>query len=153
MKIVNVVKEIKDDTLGVLSGRDCLYIDSVTQNDSGELIIKGEINGHLADKIKATKWILFTLTFHNVIACFSCEIDTYFNIRLNKGVKGMVNSDFNLIENSRWLKELPIRKDFDKSIYKHYQVLTYDYVFNVIAESYELNCDLDNARSMEYISI
>ncbi len=136
---------IKDDTLGMLSGRDCIYINSVTQNDVGELILKGEINGNLADKIKLTKWIPFNLAFHNIIAYFSCEIDTYFNICFDKNI---INSDFNLLENSEWLKTLPIRKDFDKSKYKHYQVYTYDCVFNIIAESYEINCDLVNAISM-----
>ena len=45
-------------------------------------------------------------------------------------------------KNSQWLAAFPIRKDFEKSIYKHYQVFTYDYVFNIVAVSYELNCDL-----------
>lgn len=136
---------IKDETLGMLSGRDCIYIDSVTQNEVGDLIFKGEINGHLANKIKLSKWIPFNLAFHNMIAYCSCEIDTYFNIYFDKS---KINSDFNLLENSEWLKTLSISKDFDKSKYKHYQVFTYDYVFNIIAESYEMNCDLVNARSM-----
>lgn len=44
------------------------------------------------------------------------------------------------------ISKFPIRKDFDKSIYKHYQVFSYDFVFNIIAVSYELNYDLVNTR-------
>ena len=140
------VSVIEDETLGALYGRDCIFIGSVGQNDAGKLVIKGEINGHLADKIKGDKWIPFNLVFHNVIAYFACEIDTYFN---NYSYKNINNSDFNLLENSQWLNKMSIRKDYDKSIYKHYQVLTYDNAFEIIAESHELNCDLANARTMK----
>lgn len=141
-KVIN----IEDETLGILDGRDCIYIDMVTQNDMDDLIIKGEINGHLASKIRNDKWIPFTFTFHRVIAYFSCEIDTYENIDTYNYLN---HSDFILVNNSQWLAAFPIRKDFNKSIFKHYQVFTYDYVFNIIAVSYELNCDLDIARPIK----
>lgn len=141
-KVIN----IEDETLGILDGRDCIYIDMVTQNDMDNLIIKGEINGRLASKIRNEKWIPFTLTFHRVIAYFSCEIDTYENM---DAYDNLNHSSFNLVNNSQWLAVFPIRKDFDKSIFKHYQVFTYDYVFNIIAVSYELNCDWDIVRPIK----
>lgn len=140
------VTNIEDETLGILNGRDCIYIDTVTQNDMNSLIFKGSINGYLARKINEDKWIPYTLTFHCVIAYFSCELDTYENIDTYYHLD---YSDFNLVENSQWLATFPIREDVDKPNYKHYQVFTYDYVFNIIAVSYELNCDLDNVRSMD----
>ena len=136
---------IEDETLGILNGRDCIYIDTVTQDEMNNLIIKGSINGNLARKINEDKWIPYKLIFHRVIAYFSCEIDTYENI----DTYGHLDcSDFNWVKNSQWLATFPIRKDFEKSIYKHYQVFTYDYVFNIVAVSYELNCDLANVQSM-----
>lgn len=89
------------------------------------------------------KWIPYNLIFHRVIAYFSCELDTYENIDIYDHLD---YSDFNWVKNSQWLAKFSIRKDLDKSIYKHYQVFTYDYVFNIIAVSYELISDLVNVR-------
>ena len=141
---------IEDETLGILNGRDCIYIDTVTQDEMNNLIIKGSINGNLARKINEDKWIPYNLIFHCVIAYFSCEIDTYENIDTYNHLDC---SDFNWVKNSQWLATFPIRKDFEKSIYKHYQVFTYDYVFNIVAVSYELNCDLANVQSMNKIPV
>ena len=51
-------------------------------------------------------------------------------------------SSFDLIENSSWLKSLPVREDFDKSVYRHYRLFTYDVVYNIIAVSYEFAAEL-----------
>lgn len=132
---------IEVPVLGILYGRDCIFIDSVIQNDSDKLKFKGEINSSLIKNIKDNEWIPYVLTFHQVIAYFSCELDTYENI-------GMYNhsnhADFNIVENSQWLAELQIREDFDKSVYKHYLLFTYDYVYNIIAESFDISYDLPN---------
>ncbi|WP_295092831.1 hypothetical protein [Ruminococcus sp.] len=132
---------VKVPELGILNGRDCIFIDSVTHNDSGNLEFKGDINGSLAEINKNNNLIPYILTFHRVIACFSCELDTYENI-------GMYYhsdyTDFNIVENSKWLSTILIREDFDKSIYKHYQLFTYDYVYNIIAESFDICYDMYN---------
>ena len=46
------------------------------------------------------------------------------------------------IEDSTWLKSLPVREDFDKGIYRHYRLFTYDDVYNIIAVSYEFAAEL-----------
>ena len=43
---------------------------------------------------------------------------------------------------STWLKSLPVREDFDKDIYRHYRLFTYDDVYNIIAVSYEFVAEL-----------
>ena len=48
-------------------------------------------------------------------------------------------SSFDLIEDSTWLKSLPVREDFDKGIYR---LFTYDDVYNIIAVSYEFAAEL-----------
>lgn len=125
--------------LGILDGRDCIYIDTVTQDDLDNLAFKGSINGLLAEKIRDERWIPYTLTFHRVIACFFSELDTYENM----DTYGHLDfTDFNIVENSQWLANLPIREDFDKSLFKHYQLFTYDMVYNIIAVSFDLHADL-----------
>lgn len=129
---------IDDFFLGVLEGRDCIFIQTVMQDDQDNLIFQGEINGVLAKKIQTEQAIPYRLVFHRVLSYFSCEIDTYENMNKSK-----YNSRYALgvVENGKWLKSLPIRKDFNKSVYKQYRVVTYDFVFHIIACSYELNCE------------
>lgn len=138
------IKNIEDNVLGILEGRDCIYIDSVVFDDYN-LVFKGEINGLLARKINKDISIPYELTFKNAMVHFCCEIDTYENI--DEG-KSFGYSDFNIVNNSKWLEQLPIRKDFDKSQYNHYQVFTYDYIYNIIAKEYTFNCNLENEKDM-----
>lgn len=130
------IVSVKHGQLGELNGRDCIYIDTVTQDDCDNLIFKGEINGWLAEKIRNDRFIPYKLTFHRVTAYFVCELDTYENIDSSAHLDW---SCFNVVENSKWLENFPIRKDFDKSIYKHYQVFTYDFVYNIIAVDFDLS--------------
>lgn len=125
---------IETDHLGILNGRDCIYLDTVQQNDIDDLTFEGDINGSLVSKRKDEKeWFSYKLTFKRVIAYFACELDTYENLA---GAGHLETSCFDLIEESTWLHSLPIRKDFDKAIYKHYRLFTYDMVYNIIAVSY-----------------
>lgn len=43
---------IEIDHLGTLNGRDCIYLDTVQQNDIDELTFEGDINGSLVSKRK-----------------------------------------------------------------------------------------------------
>lgn len=100
---------IEGEILGKLHGRDCIFISSVTQKGD-KLSISGEINGLLAEKVGEDKQIEYTLTFHGVIAYYVCELDTY----LNDGTVSAEHSDFDIVENSKWLNSLPIRMDVEK---------------------------------------
>lgn len=135
--------DIEDRALGILNGRDCIYIDKVTFDDLDLLTFEGEINGWLASKIREKKWIPYTLTFHRIIAHFVCELDTYENLN---GTDYLRYSDFTVIENSDMLEKIPIRSDYNKSEYKHFRVFTYDYVFDILAMDYELTAYLNRAH-------
>ena len=126
--------------LGVLKGRDCIYLDLVKQDDLNNLTFTGDINGHLISKHRDEKdWIPYTLTFRQVLAHFACELDIYENLA---GTEHPDGSSFDLIEDSTWLESLSVREDFDKDIYRHYRLFTYDDVYNVIAVSYEFAAEL-----------
>ena len=129
--------------LGELRFRDCIFLDSVRQDERGDLTFSGEINADLTSKGRENrqgkKWIPYTLTFQRVCACFSCELDTYENLVGNGAFAG---SDFDVIENSQWLKALPVRKDFPKESCKHYRLFTYDMVYHIIAASYQMEVNL-----------
>lgn len=133
--------------LGILHGRDCIYLDSVEQDDCSNLIFIGEINSNLVlKKISERAFIPYILTFEGEIAHFSCELDTYGNLEYENRIDEddyIYESSFDLIDNSVWLDSLPIREDFDKSEYKHYHLSTYDIVYDIIATSYQLDIDVD----------
>lgn len=118
---------------GLLQGRDCIFLDTCLQNDLNDLIFKGTINGALTDQ--AREWLPYQLTFRGVLAYFSCELDTYQNLA---GKDFLDGSSFDLIRESKWLRTLPIRNDYDQNDYRHYRLLTYDVVYNIIARSYDL---------------
>lgn len=136
--------DIKDGVLGELNGRDCIFIDTVTLDGDDFLTFSGEINGYLASKIRDEKWIPYTLKFSRVLAYFACELDTYENLC---GTDYLDHSDFTVIENSERLAKFPIRSDFDKSIYKHFRVFTYDVVFDIFAVDFELKADMKKAKN------
>ena len=126
--------------LGVLMGRDCIYLDQVKQDALNNLTFTGDINGHLISQHRDEKdWFPYTLTFRRVLAYFACELDTYENLAWMGHLDG---SSFDLIEDSTWLKSLPVREDFDKGIYQHYRLFTYDDVYDIIAVSYEFVAEL-----------
>ena len=104
------------------------------------LTFTGDINGHLVSQHRDEKdWFPYTLTFRRVLAYFACELDTYENLA---GTGRLDGSSFDLIEDSTWLKSLPVREDFNKNIYRHYRLFTYDDVYNIIAVSYEFAAEL-----------
>ena len=120
-----------ETVVGFLTGRDCVYLDKVTQDvNSGVLVFEGDINGNLV--VCEKEWLPYKLKFTQVLMYFCCELDTYGNL-----TEIEYSSSFDLVENSTWLEALPIRKDYDKKEYKHYRLFTYDDVFDVIATGYE----------------
>ena len=126
--------------LGVLKGRDCIYLDKVKRDSLNNLTFTGDINGHLISQHRDEKdWFPYTLTFRRVLTYFACELDTYENLAEMGHLDG---SSFDLIEDSAWLKSLPVREDFDKGIYQHYQLFTYDDVYDIIAVFYEFVAEL-----------
>lgn len=129
-----------DTCLGVLNGRDCIYLNQVKRDALDNLTFTGDINGHLISRHKDEKeWFPYTLIFQRVLAYFACELDTYENMAMSGHPD---DGSFDLIEDSSWLKSLPVREDFDKDIYQHYRLFTYDDVYDIIAVSYKLEIDV-----------
>lgn len=125
--------------LGILKGRDCIYLDEVKQDDANNLTFKGGINGHLISVHQEVQdWFTYTLTFRQVVAYFCCELETYTNYL---GGKFQYVSSFDVIEESHLLKSLLLSDDLNKGIYRHYRLFTYDEVFNIIAASYEFKTE------------
>lgn len=129
--------------VGIITMRDGIFLDQV-QSDGYHMTFTGDINGALATNHTGEKeWFPYTLTFHGVLACLSCELDTYEGMG-DSSFPG--SSDFDIIAESAWLQSLPIRKDYDKDHYHHYRLATYDMIYNIIAKDYELDIDMERNR-------
>lgn len=133
--------------VGMISKRDGIFLARV-QSDGHNMTFVGEINGALVSNYKYNndkKDFPFTLTFRRVLACFSCELDTYENIGDSSYHD---SSNFDLIEESAWLQSLPVRQDYDKSSYHHYRLATYDTIYNIIATDYNLEIEMESEASI-----
>ena len=117
-----------ETSLGILKGRDCIYLDKVYKKDRSYLF-EGEINGRLLNN-SVDRYIKYKLEFKNVISMFACELDSYDAINTNSVYS------FEIIENSKYLKTIAANDELDIKSLKHYRLKTYDEVFEIIAEDY-----------------
>ena len=87
--------------VGMVNKRDGIFLDYV-QSDGYNMTFVGEINGALVSNYNQNdrEDFPFTLTFCRVLACFSCELDTYENM---DDISYHDSSNFDLIEDSAWL--------------------------------------------------
>lgn len=122
---------------GELKGRDCIYLEqSIFDDNNRNLVLKGEINGSLANQENTDNEqdFAFILTFERVIHYSSTELDTY--CRLKGG--DFSQSSFDEVLNSQFLANFPIREDYEKSDFRDFLVFTYDYVFDILATDFVL---------------
>jgi hypothetical protein len=122
-------KHIPIDTdLGILKGRDCIYLDNVSFQDGvNTLLLKGEINGNLCSSPQEGEFIPYTAIFRGVLALKMIELDSW-NFKSE--------SSFDKIENSIWIRELAGKVTPE---HKHYLIQTYDEVFEVVCSEIEFN--------------
>jgi hypothetical protein len=119
-------------SLGELSGRDCIFLDAIQfPNGSSVLVLEGEINGSLCDLPWNGKYIPYVLTFRGVMALKIIELDSW---KWN----GQTVSSFFEIEESSWIRELEGKVTIE---HKHYLVVTYDDVFEVVCDQFEFRAD------------
>ena len=118
---------------GVIYGRDAIYLDDVHFDCEKKTIeLRGELNSTLCSKYKddENSFIGYSLSFSGVLAFAMTELD----------FKDYGNSSFDRVINSKRLNEMR-RKDHSAKVkpnLEHYLVFTYDDVFDVVCETYEL---------------
>ena len=113
--------------------RDSIIIEKIEWNVPNITFFCNINDKHISNKYDK-EYIKFKIIFKSVISLFQAEYDTYEAIDkwFPKSTKNV--SNFEIIENSKYIKDLPIRTDV-KNV-KHYCLSTYDDVFNIIAEEY-----------------
>jgi len=118
---------------GIIYGRDAIFLDDVRFDYQKNTIeLSGELNSTLCSKYKDGEglYIKYSLTFSRVLAFAMTELD----------FKDYGSSSFDRVVNSEWLDEMR-RKDHSAKVKPnlgHYFVATYDDVFDIVCETYEL---------------
>ncbi|MFK7958498.1 MAG: hypothetical protein AB8B96_20570 [Lysobacterales bacterium] len=117
-----------ETNLGILRGRNCIFLDEVDLPDTNTLILRGGINGALCTLAEDQKEYPYKLIFRDVLAFKMVELES--SIKFGK-------SCFDLVKNSDWITEVSKGDKFNER-HNHYFVQTYDEVFEVISEDYSL---------------
>jgi hypothetical protein len=118
---------------GIIFGRDAIYLDDVLFDYQKKILeLRGELNSALCSRYKDDEdsFIKYSLTFSRVLAFAMTELD----------FKDYGTSSFDRVVNSEWLEEM-CQKDHSSKVkpnIEHYLVFTYDDVFDVACESFEL---------------
>lgn len=127
-------KPIIIDELGLIYGRDAIYLSSVTFKDLDAITITGELSSVLCANISDVEKggdIPFSLTFSHVIDFSSTELDFYNHEDYVSSFEHCVRSK----------KIATLRKSSSEKLtesHKHFTLHTYDVVFDIIAIDFEL---------------
>jgi hypothetical protein len=122
-------REAINTELGLLCGRDCIFLDEVkVENSGGTLVLIGDINGHLCEEKSTDDYLGYTMRFHGVLALRMIELDSSYGVASK--------SSFDVVHSSEWASTLGGKV---ASQHRHYCVATYDYVFDIICDSCDLN--------------
>lgn len=120
-----------ETSLGRFFGRNCIYLDRITFEDS-TLVLEGSINGNLCTIKHPNAFIPYSLRFLGVLALKLVELDSYhFNNE----------SCFDEIRRSNWIHSLGGKVT---THHRHFYVQTYDDVFEVVCEKYEFEIKVDS---------
>jgi hypothetical protein len=115
-------------SVGLLRGRDCIYLDSVSLPDEVRvLILRGEINGDLCERRAPGASLPFEACFSGVMAIRVLELDSW-------SFTG--ETSFDEVLESSWIAELGGKVTPE---HRHFIVQTYDDVFDIVCDRVEVS--------------
>jgi hypothetical protein len=125
--------------LGVLQGRDCIFLDRVSLADrTNTLTLEGDISGNLAELRSPGMFLPYTLVFSGVLALRILELDSW---------SDDPKSSFDEIHVSLWMAELrSATSSHADDSHHHYCVQTYDDVIDVVCTSFVLTIRAARSR-------
>jgi len=132
------LKKIKEpiiyEELGLIYGRDAMYLDKIEFDRTRNVKLIGEFNSSLCEKTKSheDKYIPYELTFNGILEFKVIELDFYYCENHVSSFEQVINSDRinEFSKNSQGFKV--------KDSHKHYIIHTYDDVIELIASGFEL---------------
>ena len=131
------ISKLIETEIGVLWGRDCVYLDHTLKPDAGTLLLCGTINCRIVRNfVPPPGWekaedLPYKLLFHNVLGFQMLELDAWDS--QNDETTAQSESCFEEVENSTWLNRL---HGIPTQSHRHIRLATYDDVFDVLCETY-----------------
>ncbi len=130
------ISKLIETEIGVLWGRDCVYLDHTSKPNAGTLLLRGTINSRIVRNYlpppgwEQAKHLPYELLFHNVLGFQMLELDAWGT--QNEDLSALSESCFEEVENSMWLRRLNDKRER----LRHLRLATYDDVFDVLCETY-----------------
>ncbi len=149
--------------VGFITGRDAIYLKDIIFIHDSEYCVKGVVLGTNCTKIVIDVELPFSLTFKGVLLWRAVELDF-----AERVTNIETDSCFDLIEYSEILKNIrswdvaastgKIDRGYDKNgkfsdeiWHQHFVLSTYDTVFEIVAQSYDLV--IEKPEPAVYVSI
>ncbi|MCG7406565.1 hypothetical protein MH117_03980 [Paenibacillus sp. ACRRX] len=118
---------------GSLEGRDCIFLDDVNYKyNERKVELTGEISGSLASEGEEDTWISYTMVFSNIQYFKMVGLDLsydHFDLDYSETTSFFEMTNSNLLEIV--LKTMGVQS-------RHFIVETYDDVFEIVADQYEI---------------
>ncbi len=130
------ISKLIETEIGVLWGRDCVYLDHTSKPEEGTLLLRGTINCRIVrNYVSPPGWeqaedLPYELLFQNVLGFQMLELDAWGT--QNYDSTALSESCFGEVENSMWLNRLHAKL----TKLRHLRLATYDDVFDVLCETY-----------------
>jgi len=125
---------------GILAGRDCIFLEEANFiHSERKLILKGSINNYISDKtLLDARFSKYTLTFIGTLAVKMIELDSW-EESIGDDIFA-VQSSFDEVFDSEWIEKLKLGGKVN-STHHHYLVLTYDDVFEIVCDKYNMKIE------------
>ena len=129
--------KVIETEIGILWGRDCVYLNHTSKPEARTLLLCGQINCRNVRKLtpplgwENVQVIPYKLLFHNVLGFQMLELETWDS--QNDDTSALMESCFEEVHNSSWLKRLEGKRT---DSHRHLRLATYDDVFDVLCETY-----------------
>ncbi len=139
--IVPQVYEPVETSVGIIRGRDAVFLDH-THFDEVDFVLSGNINGNLTTQSK-DRWLYYTLVFSGALAVQMVALDSWLPCHdptdpfLFQG-RHLSIASFSEVVGSEWMIGLGGKV---RSWHKHFNFMTYDYVFDVVCDGFELDIE------------
>jgi len=121
------------EELGKIWGRDAIFLDKIEFQGTRRVKIVGELNGALCEKVTHEKHISYEITFFNILEFKMIELDFYDSKSYSSSFEKVLNS----VKLASYRKQ-ELHSSKIKNSHEHYIFHTYDEIFEVIAEGFDL---------------